>query len=151
MPGSASRRWTLPASNRATAWMSERTCSNLIAEIGEACSDRRLRAGTDDSPRVLEAGGDPVDCAEHPLEVGHAARIPGRERAQLPQQPHLQVTHRVDVGVAQAQADQQLRLPLEHALLLRDLEDHGLGLPKLRLNRAKEALPFTRVLNQAGI
>src|SRR5947199_77657 len=56
------------------------------------------------SAGVLQAGRDPIDRSQDRLEVATPTGIVDRKATQLAQQPHLEVTHRIDVGIAQAQA-----------------------------------------------
>ena len=52
------------------------------------------------SAGVLEPGRDAVDRSQHRLQVRRAARIASRQPAQFAQQAHLEIAHRVDVGIA---------------------------------------------------
>src|SRR5256885_15812229 len=67
------------------------------------------------SAGVLQAGRDPIDRSQDRLEVATATGIVDRKATQLAQQTHLEVAHPINVRIAQAQAGEELRLPLEDA------------------------------------
>src|SRR5205823_8276018 len=84
-------------------------------------------------PSVLQARRDPVNRSQDGLEMGGTTWIVGRKPTQLTQQPHLEVAHWVEVGVAEAQAGQQLRLSLQDCTLHGNLEDGIVRALELRL------------------